>query len=87
MSLGVGESQALDGVVNRTVDPGMRFTAAVGNHNRNACSYPLAVADKVSTIRASTLGEVYFSNYGECVDVFIPGEYFYSSHFGSERSL
>ena len=80
MSLGGGKSQALDDAVNRAVDSGMHFAVAAGNDNRDACSYSPAAADKAITVGASTLGDerAYFSNFGECVDVFAPGEHFHS---------
>ena len=73
MSLGGGKSLALDDAVNRAVDSGMHFAVAAGNDNRDACAYSPAAADKAVTVGASTLG--YFSNYGECVDVFAPGKH------------
>ena len=77
MSLGGGKSQALDDAVNRAVGSGMHFAVAAGNDNRDACSYSPAAADRAVTVGASTLGDerAYFSNHGECVDVFAPGEY------------
>jgi cerevisin len=72
-------SQALNDAVNRAVDSGMHFAVAVGNDNKDACSYSLAAAEKAITVGASTLGDdrAYFSNHGECVDVFAPGEHFH----------
>lgn len=78
MSLGGGKSMALDDAVNRAVESGMHFAVAAGNDNRDACSYSPAAAEKAVTVGASTLGDdrAYFSNHGECVDVFAPGEHF-----------
>ena len=78
MSLGGGKSQALDDAVNKAVDSGMHFAVAAGNDNRNACYYSPAAAEGAITVGASTLGDerAYFSNYGECVDVFAPGKYY-----------
>jgi len=98
MSLGGGKSQALDDAVNRAVDSGMHFAVAAGNDNRDACSYSPAAAEKAVTVGASTLGDerAYFSNFGECVDVFAPGKHPRSSsrepashlsHFRLEYSL
>jgi cerevisin len=76
MSLGGGKSMALDDAVNAAVDSGMHFAVAAGNDNRDACSYSPAGAEKAVTVGASTLGDekAYFSNFGECVDVFAPGK-------------
>ena len=80
MSLGGGKSRALEDAVNRAVDSGMHFAVAAGNDNRDACSYSPAGSDKAVTVGASTLADdrAYFSNFGQCVDVFAPGEHFYS---------
>jgi len=80
MSLGGGKSQALDDAVNKAVDSGMHFAVAAGNDNKDACSYSPAAAEKAITVGASTLSDdrAYFSNFGECVDVFAPGEHFRS---------
>ena len=90
-------SQALNDAVNRAVDSGMHFTIAVGNDNKDACSYSPAAAEKVVTISVSTLGDdrACFSNHGECVNVFAPGEHFhlvsskqaYPCHFRFEHPL
>ena len=76
MSLGGGKSQALDDAVNKAVDSGMHFAIAARNDNQNACYYSPAAAEGAITVGASTLGDkrAYFSNYGECVDVFAPGK-------------
>ena len=85
MSLGGSKSQALDDAVNKAVDSGMHFAVAAGNDNRDACSYSPAAAEKAVTVGASTLGDerAYFSNYGQCVDVFAPGEYIFVYSHGS----
>jgi cerevisin len=75
MSLGGGKSPGLDRAVNAAVDSGLHFAVAAGNDNRDACNYSPAAAEKAVTVGASTLGDerAYFSNHGECVDVFAPG--------------
>ncbi|KZT22518.1 hypothetical protein NEOLEDRAFT_1137991 [Neolentinus lepideus HHB14362 ss-1] len=88
MSLGGGKSRALDDAVNRAVDMGMHFAVAAGNDNRDACQYSPAAAEKAVTVGASTLGDerAYFSNHGECVDVFAPGLNILSTYIGSNTS-
>ncbi|KAF8911623.1 peptidase S8/S53 domain-containing protein [Gymnopilus junonius] len=85
MSLGGGKSQALDQAVNRAVDGGLHFAVAAGNDNRDACNYSPAAAEKAVTVGASTVGDerAYFSNHGECVDVFAPGLNIVSTYKGS----
>lgn len=75
MSLGGGKSPALDKAVNAAVDSGLHFAVAAGNDNKDACEYSPAAAEKAVTVGASTISDqrAYFSNHGECVDVFGPG--------------
>lgn len=75
MSLGGGKSPSLDLAVNGAVDSGVVFAVAAGNDNSNACNYSPAAAENAITVGASTINDerAYFSNYGECVDVFAPG--------------
>jgi cerevisin len=88
MSLGGGKSRALDDAVNRAVGSGMHFAVAAGNDNRDACDYSPAGAEKAVTVGASTLGDerAYFSNHGECVDVFAPGLNILSTWIGTETA-
>ena len=81
MSLGGGMSRALNNAVNRAVSSGMHFAIAASNDNKDTCSYSPAAAEKAVTVGTLTLGgdRACFSNHGECVDVFAPGEYFHSA--------
>lgn len=53
----------------------MVFAVAAGNDNRDACKYSPAASPLAITVGASNIADAraYFSNYGECVDVFAPG--------------
>ncbi|TFK74715.1 hypothetical protein BDN72DRAFT_854009 [Pluteus cervinus] len=84
MSLGGGKSTALDRAVNAAVEAGLHFAVAAGNDNRDACAYSPAAAEQAVTVGASTLGDerAYFSNHGECVDVFAPGLNILSTYKG-----
>lgn len=88
MSLGGGKSPALDLAVNRAVDAGLHFAVAAGNDNKDACKYSPAAAEKAVTVGASTLGDerAYFSNHGECVDIFAPGLNILSTYIGSKEA-
>ncbi|KAG1763657.1 peptidase S8/S53 domain-containing protein [Suillus placidus] len=89
MSLGGGKSPALDLAVNRAVDAGLHFAVAAGNDNKDACNYSPAAAEKAVTVGASTLGDerAYFSNHGECVDIFAPGLNILSTYIGSKEAI
>ncbi|KAI8086232.1 serine protease [Halteromyces radiatus] len=89
MSLGGGKSRSLDIAVNGAVDAGIVFAVAAGNDNANSCNYSPASAEKAITVGASTLSDdrAYFSNFGECVDVFAPGLNIESIWTGSKYAV
>ncbi|KAG1762357.1 peptidase S8/S53 domain-containing protein [Suillus occidentalis] len=78
MSLGGGKSPALDLAVNRAVDAGLHFAVAAGNDNKDACKYSPAAAENA---------RAYFSNHGECVDIFAPGLNILSTYIGSKDAI
>ncbi|MEF1306209.1 S8 family peptidase, partial [Vibrio owensii] len=75
MSLGGGQSVALDSAVQSAVQSGVSFMLAAGNSNADACNYsPARVATGVTVgSTTSTDARSSFSNWGSCVDVFAPG--------------
>lgn len=81
MSLGGGNSTALDQAVRNSISSGVTYVVAAGNDNANACTgSPNRVAEAL-TVGSSTSGDVRssFSNYGSCVDLFAPGSSITSS--------
>ncbi len=76
MSLGGSTSPALDLAVCRSIQAGVSYAVAAGNEDADACSSsPARVAQAVGT-GASTRSDLRasFSNRGECVDLFAPGQ-------------
>jgi cerevisin len=88
MSLGGGKSRTLDLAVNAAVDVGLHFAVAAGNDNADACKYSPAAAENAVTVGASTLADerAYFSNFGECTDIFAPGLNILSTWVSSLKS-
>jgi subtilisin family serine protease len=75
MSLGGGNSEALDAAVRAAVERGVTMVVAAGNDNANACNgSPNRVAEAI-TVGSSDMQDrrSSFSNFGACVDVFAPG--------------
>ncbi|WP_286838774.1 S8 family serine peptidase [Spongiibacter sp.] len=75
MSLGGGNSTALDEAVKGAINAGVTFVVAAGNDNTDACSgSPNRVAEAV-TVGSTTSSDSRssFSNKGSCVDIFAPG--------------
>jgi len=75
MSLGGGNSTALDNAVEDAIDDGITFVVAAGNSNANACSGSPNRVGPALTVGATTSSDVRssFSNWGSCVDIFAPG--------------
>lgn len=75
MSLGGGNSTALDAAVNRAINAGITVAVAAGNSNINACSGSPNRVPNAITVAASTTNDrrSSFSNWGACVDMFAPG--------------
>lgn len=75
MSLGGGNSTALDNAVREVVASGIPVVVAAGNSNANACNgSPNRVAEAV-TVGATDNQDrrSSFSNHGSCVDLMAPG--------------
>ncbi len=88
MSLGGGNSDALDAAVNSAIAQGVTFVVAAGNDNANACTgspnrVPAAVTVGSTT---NTDARSSFSNFGACVDIFAPGSDITSSWYTSNTA-
>ncbi|MFM8530564.1 MAG: S8 family peptidase, partial [Ilumatobacteraceae bacterium] len=82
MSLGGGESLALDAAIENLVASGFVVVVAAGNDGdviavylRNACNHSPAGAPSAITVGATDVNDnrAIFSNIGPCVDLFAPG--------------
>lgn len=77
MSLGGGISQSLDLAVKRSIASGIAYAVAAGNDGgKNACGVSPARVPGALTTGSTNITDMRssFSNIGECVDVFAPGE-------------
>ncbi|WP_373079090.1 S8 family serine peptidase [Zhongshania sp.] len=86
MSLGGGNSDALDTAVRAAINAGVTFVVAAGNDNTDACSgSPNRVAEAVTVgSTSSNDARSSFSNKGSCVDIFAPGSSITSSWYQSD---
>ncbi|HEY1133010.1 MAG TPA: S8 family serine peptidase, partial [Nocardioides sp.] len=75
MSLGGGADPATDAAVDRMVAAGVTTVVAAGNETQDACNSSPAAAESAITVAASDDADqiAYFSNFGDCVDIFAPG--------------
>ncbi|UQX02282.1 S8 family peptidase [Streptomyces sp. RerS4] len=83
-SLGGGYSQALNDAANNLSRAGVLPVIAAGNDSRNAANYSPASAERALTVAASNRYDVEtaFSNYGEVVDLYAPGQDILSARLG-----
>ena len=88
MSLTGGPSRAVDAAVRAAIEKGVTFVLAAGNYDEDACGYSPARVGPALTVGASDWGDyrAYFSNYGECLDIFAPGFYITSATIDSVTS-
>ncbi len=75
MSLGGDTSRSLDTAVCRSLAAGLTHVVAAGNDDFNACRQSPAHVRQAITMAATERDDdrAWFSNYGECVDLFAPG--------------
>lgn len=84
LSLTAPASVALDDAARNLVNAGVTVTVAAGNAGANACSYSPGRIWEVFTVASSTSTDQqsWFSNYGNCVDVYAPGSVIKSAWLG-----
>jgi len=89
MSLGGGNSTALDSAVESAISQGITFVVAAGNSNANACSGSPNRVGPALTVGSTTSSDTRsnFSNWGSCVDIFAPGSDITSAWFNSNSAL
>lgn len=88
MSLGGGDSAALDTAVNNAINSGVTFVVAAGNDNANACTGSPNKVPAAITVGATTKTDARasYSNFGACLDVFAPGSGITSAWYTSNTA-
>ncbi|KAI8346335.1 peptidase S8/S53 domain-containing protein, partial [Mortierella sp. GBAus27b] len=89
LSLGAGYSKVLNAAVDTLVQAGLFIVAAAGNGNehnigQNACNYSPASTPTAFTVGSTNINDQMssFSNYGQCVNIYAPGERVRSTWIG-----
>ena len=86
MSLSGWYSQALNDAVTNSVDDGVVYAVAAANDAANACDMSPASTPVALTVGATDITDVeaWFSNRGECLDIWAPGVDVTSAWIGSD---
>ncbi|MCG7198968.1 S8 family peptidase [Marinobacter pelagius] len=86
MSLGGGNSEALDDAVRGAVEQGVTFVVAAGNSDADACSGSPNRVPEAITVGSTTREDQRssFSNFGTCLDLFAPGSDITAAWFQSD---
>ncbi|MEY4491718.1 MAG: hypothetical protein RL085_129, partial [Actinomycetota bacterium] len=82
-SLGGLKYQLVNDAVQKLYAAGVTPVIAAGNNNTDACTYSPASTPNAVTVGASDSNDTraYFSNFGDCVDVFAPGVNIVSNNY------
>lgn len=82
MSLGGSYQQIYNDIINDLMLSNIIVVVAGGNSNDDACYYTPAAAYLAVTVGATNVKDErsYFSNYGNCVNIYAPGQKIYSSY-------
>ncbi|QSQ17860.1 S8 family peptidase [Myxococcus landrumensis] len=89
MSLGGDPDQATDDAVRRSIASGVTYVLAAGNESTDACKHSPARTMEAITVAATDTKDkrTHFSNYGDCVDVFAPGNQITSAwHYNDKET-
>jgi len=88
-SLGGPLSVVLNRAVDTAVRYGMNIVTAAGNEKSDACNTSPASSDNVITVASTNNNDEMsdFSNIGNCVNVFAPGDMIESAWIGSTNNL
>lgn len=89
LSLGGPKSTDINEALAALVDCGCSAAVASGNSGRDACDFSPASSPEAFTVNAmdSSDRETTFSNYGNCTDIFAPGQEITAAYIGSPYSL
>ena len=88
MSLGGDPSSSEDTATRNLVASGVTTIVAAGNEAADACGVSPARVSEAITVGGTTIGDQMYSlsNFGQCVDVYAPGENLNSDYYTSSSA-
>lgn len=89
MSLGGPYQQIYNDIINDMMLHNIVVVVAGGNSNDNACYYTPAAAYLAVTVGATNVKDkrAWFSNFGNCINIYAPGQKIYSAYGESYKYL
>lgn len=89
LSLQSSPSIVLDDSIRASITAGVTYVVAAGNSNRSACYFSPSRIGEAITVGASDQNDLRLStsNYGDCVDVYAPGEMIMSAYRRSDSDM
>ncbi len=90
MSLGgIGQVKSVNDAATALHESGIPTVVAAGNNSGEACYYTPSSAGAVITVGSTDDGDnrSYFSNYGECTNIFAPGSSITSAWIGGKNKI
>jgi serine protease len=89
LSLQSSPSIVLDNFIRASVSAGVTYVVAAGNSNRSACHFSPSRISEAITVGASDQNDLRLStsNYGDCVDLYAPGQAIVSAFRRSDSDM
>ena len=84
MSLGTSFNSQVNAAIAAAVQAGITVVTSAGNGSTDACNQSPAAEPSAITVAASNVNDAqsYYSNWGNCVDIYAPGDAIESAHIG-----
>jgi len=89
MSIGGNPYPAIDAAAQAVIDAGIPLILSAGNNAMDACDRSPQRIDEVITVGVSMRDDTvpFWSNYGNCVDIYSPGDAIYSAWKKNDTDL
>jgi len=88
MAIGASKSAALDDAIRSSIAAGVSYAVSAGGSNADACNYSPSGLEEALTAASVQQNDTRssFSNYGKCIDSFVPGQSITTAWIGSNTA-